>query len=186
MALLFPSHQLFSEQSCIELEPGNGPVTLGRNPKNMICLTHQSVSRQHCEFVKFEGRWYVVDVGSKHGTGLKHPHERHWRWLRAHDKVPLENGCKLLFGGEYGAQAGWVDNCQETAMPPDFFKHGWPGLFNQPERKIEALTDSELPEIDNAWELIPWFARWVESHFGKVGLFAFIVVAIAILVFIIA
>ena len=40
----------------------------GRHPKSDIFLDDVTVSRQHCEFIRHEGNFYVRDHGSLNGT----------------------------------------------------------------------------------------------------------------------
>lgn len=40
----------------------------GRHPKQSIFLDDVTVSRKHCEFLRFEGDFFVRDLGSLNGT----------------------------------------------------------------------------------------------------------------------
>ncbi|MBL9031540.1 MAG: SpoIIE family protein phosphatase [Phycisphaerae bacterium] len=43
---------------------------LGRAPNCDLCLVHETVSRRHAAIAGRGGRWYVTDLGSRHGTYL--------------------------------------------------------------------------------------------------------------------
>ena len=43
-------------------------LLLGRHPAAGLCLEHPSISRQHAAGVHARGRYYVVALGSTHGT----------------------------------------------------------------------------------------------------------------------
>jgi phosphoserine phosphatase RsbU/P len=44
------------------------PFAVGRLPENDLVLSHPYVSRRHAELVVEDGRCFVVDLGSRHGT----------------------------------------------------------------------------------------------------------------------
>jgi phosphoserine phosphatase RsbU/P len=44
------------------------PFAIGRLPENDLVLSHPYVSRRHAEIVVEDGRAFVVDLGSRHGT----------------------------------------------------------------------------------------------------------------------
>lgn len=46
----------------------HSPFTIGRLPENDLVLAHPFVSRRHADLVVDEGRCFVVDQGSRHGT----------------------------------------------------------------------------------------------------------------------
>ena len=43
---------------------GEGPVTIGREESNTICLTEKNVSRQHARLTPDSGVWKVEDLES--------------------------------------------------------------------------------------------------------------------------
>ncbi len=50
----------------------NDRVVIGRSPKSDICLSRESVSRQHAELVRDPfGRWMVRDLDSRSGTKVR-------------------------------------------------------------------------------------------------------------------
>ena len=66
----------------LRLEPVSGPdihlapigaggfATLGRAAECEVCLLHETVSRRHATLAARSGRWFVTDLGSRHGTFL--------------------------------------------------------------------------------------------------------------------
>ncbi len=66
----------------LRLEPVSGPdihfpplatggfSTLGRAAECEICLLHETISRRHATIASRSGRWFVTDLGSRHGTFL--------------------------------------------------------------------------------------------------------------------
>lgn len=49
---------------------GNGPVLIGRARECDVCLPDPSVSRRHASLLKRQDRWFVTDLGGRHGTTL--------------------------------------------------------------------------------------------------------------------
>lgn len=43
-------------------------VVVGRTEDCDVTIAHDSISRQHCAFVREGGTWYVEDLGSSNGT----------------------------------------------------------------------------------------------------------------------
>lgn len=64
----------------LRLEPVSGPeisaptlaaaefATLGRAAECQVCLLHETVSRRHASLSGKHGRWFITDLGSRHGT----------------------------------------------------------------------------------------------------------------------
>jgi serine phosphatase RsbU (regulator of sigma subunit) len=66
------------------------PFTIGRLPENDVVLTHPYVSRRHAEIVRDGSTYYVVDIGSRHGT--------FWNGQRVSGRKALHTGDTLAFG----------------------------------------------------------------------------------------
>ncbi len=49
---------------------GDAPLVIGRSRECDICLPDPSVSRRHASLVKRDRRWFIVDLGGRHGTQL--------------------------------------------------------------------------------------------------------------------
>ncbi|MDA1008179.1 MAG: SpoIIE family protein phosphatase [Planctomycetota bacterium] len=49
---------------------GSTPIVVGRSEECAIRLTEPSVSRRHARFTSASGRWWVEDLGSRHGVAL--------------------------------------------------------------------------------------------------------------------
>lgn len=57
-----------SEGTRLQLDPGDGVVTVGRSPEAVLFLDDVTVSRRHAEFRPDSGDWVLVDVGSLNGS----------------------------------------------------------------------------------------------------------------------
>jgi sigma-B regulation protein RsbU (phosphoserine phosphatase) len=66
------------------------PFTVGRLPENDVVLTHPYVSRRHAEIVREGNTYYIVDIGSRHGT--------YWNGQRISGRKALHTGDTLAFG----------------------------------------------------------------------------------------
>lgn len=53
----------------ISIEPGKATV-LGRGSACQVILADESVSRRHAQVQYTDGRWFVTDLGSRHGTHI--------------------------------------------------------------------------------------------------------------------
>jgi putative nucleotidyltransferase with HDIG domain len=54
----------------VALEPVNMPLTIGRDPENVLVLEHTAISRYHCRITSENGLYFVQDLGSTNGTYL--------------------------------------------------------------------------------------------------------------------
>lgn len=67
-----------------------------------VVLDHASVSRQHVALLHgtYDDRrgWWIVDLGSAHGTGLQHPNEDHMTRLKPDVPNPLHLGSSFRLG----------------------------------------------------------------------------------------
>jgi len=54
----------------VTLEPANLPLTIGRDPENVIVLDHSAISRFHCRVTSEKDQYFVHDLGSTNGTYL--------------------------------------------------------------------------------------------------------------------
>src|SRR5688500_17382256 len=63
----------------------SGELTIGRAEENGLVVAHERVSRHHARVYAERDRWWVADLGSRHGTLLNGERLRE-------DARPLENG----------------------------------------------------------------------------------------------
>jgi pSer/pThr/pTyr-binding forkhead associated (FHA) protein len=54
----------------VALEPANLPLTIGRDPENLIVLDHTAISRFHCRITCEKDQYFIHDLGSTNGTYL--------------------------------------------------------------------------------------------------------------------
>jgi putative nucleotidyltransferase with HDIG domain len=59
-----------SKGRTVVLEPANLPLTIGRDPENVIVLDHTAISRFHCRLTCEKDQYFVHDLGSTNGTYL--------------------------------------------------------------------------------------------------------------------
>jgi pSer/pThr/pTyr-binding forkhead associated (FHA) protein len=115
-------------------------VTVGRDPANDIVVPHDTnVSRSHAEVQFRDGRWLLVDLGSRNGTIVN------GRRIRQH---PLREGDRIQIGQiTLVFLAGDDPNVTATS-------HAVPGKGSNLSRRereviellVEGLTDREIGE----------------------------------------
>ena len=59
-----------SKGKTVTLEPANLPLTIGRDPENVILLDHTAISRFHCRITCEKDQYFIHDLGSTNGTYL--------------------------------------------------------------------------------------------------------------------
>ena len=96
----------------VELSPGE-LLTVGRVATNRIVIPDPKCSRQHCEFVDRDGRWYVRDLESRNGLTIDD--------VRVTGEWPLSfgqsigiGGCRLLFTDRNDAESLAVEDNAEA------------------------------------------------------------------------
>lgn len=71
-------HSIAGPQPVSRPLQGQGPIMLGRAAECDICLVNERVSRRHAALVRKGESWFVIDLGSTHGTyvnGLRVPRD---------------------------------------------------------------------------------------------------------------
>jgi len=59
-----------SKGRTVAFEPANLPLTIGRDPENVIVLDHTAISRFHCRITSEKDQYFVQDLDSTNGTYL--------------------------------------------------------------------------------------------------------------------
>lgn len=75
---------------------------VGRNEDADVVIKHESISRQHCAFVRVEDRWYVEDLGSSNGTRLNNEKIDGRQPLTERDIVKIGKARLTFHAGERG------------------------------------------------------------------------------------
>lgn len=85
----------------------NKPLfTIGRKAENDLQLLHDTVSRQHAEILFTDGRYFLVDVGSKRGTFVNGEQV---------ERVALEHLDRIRIGGDESQQIQFIDQSVQQA-----------------------------------------------------------------------
>ena len=104
---------VFEDASGVHAETiSRSPFNIGRLADRDMVLTHPYVSREHCAIVFEHGTFYLLDLGSRHGTFLNgkqlQPEHAGRRALSTGDEIRLGSvqGPRLLFGVKAGQDKG--------------------------------------------------------------------------------
>ena len=118
------------------------PFTVGRAPDRDLVLSHPYVSRKHAEIVFDEGAFFVVDMGSRHGTfvnGMRVDRQR----LSTNDAIHFGSidGPVLRFdsqvGGSHSTIRDLLGQIQSISAPnSDLEKLRW---FLEAARKLNTV-----------------------------------------------
>ena len=118
------------------------PFTVGRAPDRDLVLSHPYVSRKHAEIVFEEGAFFVVDMGSRHGTfvnGIRVDRQR----LSTNDAIHFGSvdGPVLRFDSQVGASHSTIRDLlgqiQSISAPnSDLEKLRW---FLEAARKLNTV-----------------------------------------------
>jgi phosphoserine phosphatase RsbU/P len=118
------------------------PFTVGRAPDRDLVLSHPYVSRKHAEIVFEEGAFFVVDMGSRHGTfvnGIRVDRQR----LSTNDAIHFGSvdGPVLRFDSQVGASHSTIRDLlgqiQSISSPnSDLEKLRW---FLEAARKLNTV-----------------------------------------------
>ncbi|MFC0187494.1 FHA domain-containing protein [Fictibacillus aquaticus] len=122
-----------------------GELTIGRlNPRTTADIALQSpyVSRNHAVIIVENGKVYIKDLGSKHGTELNEspfaPYEQHE--LQNGDIITLAKGAvRLSFVNS--DESDW-DMTMEFSVPAGGFSEMQEGLYIVPERR-QVIIDKQ-------------------------------------------
>ena len=87
----------------LELTFNNLPVTLGREGDSALPIHDRWASRHHCQLFELDGKLFVRDLASKHGTIVNHT---------AVDESQLQEGDRLMVGLT-ALVIQQIENCSE-------------------------------------------------------------------------
>ena len=71
-------------------------LSVGRGGSNDVVVFDSRCSREHCEFRKLHGRWYVCDLGSSNGTWVNGKRIESVHLLHPGDRIDVASR-KLLY-----------------------------------------------------------------------------------------
>jgi pSer/pThr/pTyr-binding forkhead associated (FHA) protein len=105
-------------------------MVLGRSHLADIPIRHTSISREHCQFTRMQGKWYVEDLGSANGTQVGSETLIGRRELAERDIVRVGK-VRLTFHG------GDLDKQREVERQKS--EGGTAAKIRDPNRPIEAM-----------------------------------------------
>ncbi|MBI3725274.1 diguanylate cyclase [bacterium] len=114
---------------------GEAPLTVGRDPENVITIEGSDVSRRHCRIEPDgTGSWRVIDLGSKNGTFLNGRPITGAAPIEKDDKITIGDATLVVLSEEPEPQA-----------PTSKF-----GLTPFPQQRVDGRADtpSEAPLFD--------------------------------------
>ena len=90
------------------LSPESLPLTIGRDPENLLVIDHTAISRFHCRITCEEGEYFIQDLDSTNGTYLNG---------RRIEKAPLSPGDELIVAA-VGMQVEAANSSILNQKPP--------------------------------------------------------------------
>lgn len=126
--------------------PLNKPVfTIGRKAENDLQLLSDSVSRQHAEIVYEDGRYYLVDIGSKRGTYVNG---------QQISRCALQHRDDLRIGGEDDQQIVFLDETVERAS----------AIFESHPQLTLSSPSADRSRATSANEELQKLSRYIEVN----------------------
>ncbi len=115
------------------------PVTIGRDPRNTLCLDHPQVSRWHARMMRHDDEWIIQDLGSTNGTFVNGETLLHPRPLVGGDIIALGDAVTLTYQERRPSDVDTV--------PPPPADHVEPPGSQPPERvtNVGGVRTGERP-----------------------------------------
>jgi serine/threonine protein kinase len=113
-------------------------VTIGRSPYSSLSFPESTqVSRQHASIQKREGRWVLVDLGSRNGTLLN--------GTRISKEMPLATGDRIEIGDLTIECTGEESSHQQPTAPPAAGQKPAPARMEFPGKRGVLLLPDPTP-----------------------------------------
>ena len=127
---IFPRLLLVEGGAQRNLTVGHSPFTVGRKADRDLVIADARVSREHADIVSEEGKFFVVDIGSRHGTFVNGQRvQRH----------KLQGGDRIEFGVRESVYAVFQPG-QSGVSPAREFLDQLPGMHVTDVNDMEKLT----------------------------------------------
>jgi general secretion pathway protein E len=139
-----PYIELNTPQGRKRIKLNDAPVTIGRQPDNVVVLRDEKASRYHCVIEPHNGGFRLRDLGSRNGTKLNDE--------RVGTEV-LDNGDVVRVGA---SELHYIDPEQQATRRrrrgPDFsaLREEGPNVLDQPTLDIDF--DDELDDVQTSYE----------------------------------
>ena len=127
---VFPRLLLVEGETQRTILVNHSPFTVGRKADRDIVIADARVSREHAEIVSEEGKFVVVDIGSRHGTFLNGQRVQ---------RQALKGGDRLEFGVRESIYAIFQPS-SSVASPAREFLDQLPGMHVTDVNDMEKLT----------------------------------------------
>ena len=137
---------------------------LGRNPDSEIHIPFTSVSREHAQIVRVQGRFYIDDLQSRNGTFVNNQAVHSRTLLKNNDRIRI---CDFL--------AAFLENAAflSWALPGEHLLAVGGYFIQRGELRFERLLPPELAESFSLYVGVAWIrsdAPAVRSTQGYGGL----------------
>jgi serine phosphatase RsbU (regulator of sigma subunit)/pSer/pThr/pTyr-binding forkhead associated (FHA) protein len=102
-----------------EVPINESPFTLGRQNGNSLTLRDVRISRQHAQIVQVNAKFFVEDLGARHGTYVNGKRIEHRHELRSRDTIEfgVPDSFRLIFVGEETLLPDLLQKVETTAPP---------------------------------------------------------------------
>lgn len=81
-----------------EIRSDKHTITIGRHAERDLCILSPAISAEHAEVGWKDGKYWIMDLGSKHGTMVGNkPITNEPGWLKDGDTIILSNTVRIVF-----------------------------------------------------------------------------------------